>query len=225
MINSSILKRVLITGANRGIGYAIQQLLANDASYQLVCPTRKEMDLGDPKSIRQFLVKDSAFDILINVAGMNVLGGIGEITEETASIMNSVNLEAPLWLIQGVLPHMKAHRYGRIVNFSSIWGLRSKERRTLYSMAKFGINGLTKALCRELGEYNILVNSVCPGYVNTDMTKANISADEKGKLESEIPLRRFAAPEEIAKLVRFLISEDNTYLTGQNVVIDGGFLA
>ena len=120
---------------------------------------------------------------------------------------------------------MKRIKFGRIVNVSSIWGIRSKEKRTLYSAAKFGVNGITKALARELGPYNILVNSICPGYVDTSLTQKNISYEEQIKIKAEIPLRRFADPNEIAESIAFLIDKRNTYITGHTLIIDGGFLA
>jgi len=120
---------------------------------------------------------------------------------------------------------MKTRGGGRIVTFSSIWGMRSKEYRPLYSMTKFGVNGMTRALARELGPSGILLNCVAPGYVLTEMTAKNVPPDEQKRLCAEIPLRRMAQPSEIAKTVAFLLSADNTYITGQTIVIDGGFLA
>ena len=95
----------------------------------------------------------------------------------------------------------------------------------MYSISKFGIVGLTQALSRELGPAGILINAVAPGFVLTEMTRKNIAEDEQARLCTEIPLRRMAMPEEIAKTVRFLISDDNTYITGAVIRIDGGFLA
>ena len=108
---------------------------------------------------------------------------------------------------------------------SSIWGLKSKENRSLYSVTKFGINGLTRSLAHEFGKKNILINSIAPGFVNTEMTKNNVSTNEQKKLFKQIPLNRFAEPIEIAKLILFLLSENNTYITGETITIDGGFLA
>jgi 3-oxoacyl-[acyl-carrier protein] reductase len=161
----------------------------------------------------------------VNVAGINILGKIENIDETAASNMCQTNLLAPLWLIRGVVDGMRRRGGGRIVNFSSIWGVRSKEYRTLYSMTKFGLTGMTKALARELGPDGILINAVAPGYVNTEMTRENVPPAEQVRLCAEIPLRRMAEPSEIAKLVRFLISVENSYITGQSIVIDGGFLA
>ncbi len=219
-------KNVLITGVSRGIGKAIKDRLDATNQYNLIVPSRIEMDLTNSENIvNYFNKKDLHVDILINNAGTNVLNAIEDITMDTVEQMLSINLKAPLQLIKSCVPYMKSQQWGRIVSLSSIWGVRSKEFRTLYSAAKFGINGITKALSRELGEYGILVNAVCPGYVNTELTNKNVPPAEQEKIKATIPLRRFAEPGEIANLIKFLISDENTYITGQAIVIDGGFLA
>jgi 3-oxoacyl-[acyl-carrier protein] reductase len=219
-------KNVLITGVSRGIGKAIKDRLEATNQYNLIVPSRTEMDLTNSENIVNYFNKtDLHVDILINNAGTNILNAIEDITMDTVEQMLSVNLKAPLQLIKSCVPYMKSRQWGRIVNISSIWGVRSKEFRTLYSAAKFGINGITKALSRELGEYGILVNAVCPGYVNTELTNKNVPPAEQEKIKLTIPLGRFAEPGEIANVIKFLISDENTYITGQAIVIDGGFLA
>lgn len=219
-------RNVLITGVSRGIGKAIKDRLDETNQYNLIVPSRIEMDLTNSENIVNYFNKtDLHVDILINNAGTNVLNAIEDITMDTVEQMLSINLKAPLQLIKSCVPYMKSQQWGRIVSLSSIWGVRSKEFRTLYSAAKFGINGITKALSRELGEYGILVNAVCPGYVNTELTNRNVPPAEQEKIKATIPLRRFAEPAEIANLIKFLISDENTYITGQAIVIDGGFLA
>ncbi len=219
-------KNVFITGANRGIGKAIKDVLEATGQYDLITPSRKDMDLASAENItRYFSDHHPQVDVLINNAGINILNAIEDIKHQTVEEMVAVNLVAPLRLIQACVPHMKTRKWGRIINISSIFGVRSKEFRTLYSATKFGLTGITKALSRELGEYNILVNAVCPGYVNTELTKKNVPADEQERIKDSIPLNRFAEPFEIANLVKYLISDENTYITGQALVIDGGFLA
>ncbi len=219
------MRRVLITGGSRGIGHAVAALLSQTPDSEVVAPPRKTLDLADPDSVRHFTATCPDFDALINVAGINVLGKLEDLDETRVAQMCQTNLFAPLQLIRGVVPGMCRRGGGRIVNFSSIWGIRSKERRTLYSLTKFGLTGATKALARELGPHGILINAIAPGYVNTDLTRQNIPPNERDRLCQEIPLRRMAEPDEIARCVRFLISEENTYITGQTIVIDGGFLA
>ena len=218
-------KTILVTGSSRGIGKAISEILTETDEYILLTPTRQEMDISEGKSIDCYMQEHPEVDILINNAGINLLKAIDQIDDDSLEQMLSVNLKAPLQLIKHVSKHMKAQNYGRIINIASIWAIRSKEYRTLYSMTKFGLNGVTRALARELGPNNILINSVCPGYINTEMTQQNISLDEQKQIFETIPLRRFAEPREVAELVKFLISERNTYITGQTLIIDGGFLA
>ena len=218
-------KNILITGTSKGIGSAIKNELSN-SNFNCICPTREELDINNSDSIENYFNKlNIEIHGLVNNAVMNVLGNIESLNDEDIQNMLNINLIAPLKLIQHVVKNMRLSNYGKIVNISSIWGVRSKEFRTLYSMTKFGINGMTKSLARELGEYNILVNSIAPGYVNTEMTKKNVPIEEQIKIKENIPLKRFAEPEEIAKLVSFLISENNSYITGQTIIIDGGFLA
>lgn len=220
------MKRILVTGGSRGIGKAIVDLLrSSESDVEVIAPTRQECDLSSLESIRSFLSNLGDVHALVNVAGINELAALNEINSENLARMHRVNVEAPLFLVQGVAEGMRRLGGGRIVNFSSIWGVRSKERRTMYSIDKFGIVGLTRALARELGPANILVNAVAPGFVLTEMTKKNVSPVEQKRLCEEIPLRRMAEPDEIAKVVHFLISDDNTYMTGSVINIDGGFLA
>lgn len=216
---------VLITGASKGIGKAISDLLTQDHTYEVLTPSHHDLDLSDRESIRTYCQKYPNIDILINNAGINILGAVDSLSDDDMDAMLGTNLIGPIALIREVVPSMKNTGYGKIINISSIWGIRSKENRTLYSATKFALNGVTKSLARELGSYNILINSVCPGYVNTELTQKNVPQEEQVKIKATIPLGRFAQPDEIAQTVAFLISSSNTYITGQTIIIDGGFLA
>jgi len=218
-------RNILITGSSKGIGKAIKEELLLQG-FHCISPTREELDINSKESIIKFFDtnKEPIFG-LINNAGINIVGELGTIDDQSIMDMININLIGPLLLIQKVGKRMKEQKFGKIVNISSIWGVSSKEYRTLYSATKFGINGITKALSRELGPYNILVNSVAPGYVNTEMTKKNVPKEEQENIQGNIPLRRFAEPKEIAKVVAFLISDNNTYITGQIITADGGYLA
>lgn len=118
---------------------------------------------------------------------------------------------------------MKARKWGRIINISSAFGIIARAKQTLYVASKHGLNGMTKALALELAPNNILVNSVCPGFVETDMVLKRNSSIKIATLKEAIPLARLAKPKEIAELVHFLVSENNTYITGESILIDGGF--
>ena len=216
-------KRVLLTGGSRGIGKAIYEELKEE--FDVVRPSSSELDLSSLDSIDNYFKSNNNFDILINNAGINIIKDIESILDEDIIKINQVNLIAPLKLIQNVTKNMKKNKFGKVVNISSIWGVKSKEKRTLYSGTKFGIIGQTKALARELGEYNILLNAVCPGFTATDLTMNSLNKVELTSIQEQIPLKRLATPTEIAKSVKFLISDDNSYITGQTLVVDGGFTA
>lgn len=220
------MQSVLITGASKGIGKAIFEKFTSEG-YCVVAPTREQLDLSEPSSIDDFVEKnkDMPVDIIVNCAAINPIAYIEDIEDIDFDKTMQVNIKAPLKLIQGFVGGMKSRGYGRIVNISSIWGVVSKEKRTTYSVSKNGIHGISNALAVELGEYNILINSVCPGFTNTELTLQNVSPIEATKLCEQIPLGRFAEPSEIAELVFFLGSSKNTYITGQKIVIDGGFVA
>lgn len=215
-------KTVFITGGSRGIGKAIVKLLKKD--YNIIFPRRSELDLSDNESIEKYVQKHKKdkIDIIINNAGINFPQWIEEITDDNIETTLQINLEAPIRLIRGLVGHMKKKKRGHIINISSGFGIVARGKQVLYSATKHGINGLTKALALELAQYSILVNSVCPGFTATEMVLRN-SLEKIKLLEKDIPLARLAQPTEIAKLVRFLISEDNTYITGAIIVIDGGF--
>jgi 3-oxoacyl-[acyl-carrier protein] reductase len=219
-------KNILITGASGGIGKSIKAVL-EEKGFNCISPTRSELDLSSLDSIESyFSLLNEEIDGLVNNAAINIIGDIQEINNNDVEKMIKINLTSPLKIIQHVVKNMRKNgTYGKIVNVSSIWGIRSKEYRTLYSMTKFGINGMTKSLARELGRERILINSIAPGYVDTKMTDQNIPKKIQNKIKKDIPLGRFANPVEIAQLVAFLLSDENTYITGQTIIIDGGYLS
>ena len=135
-------RKVLLTGSSRGIGKAIFDELTTLKKYEIIAPKRSEMDLSCLESVDRFMSKHKDIDIIINNAGINILSDIESISDSNIEIMQKVNLSMPLKIIQHAVPHMKKNKFGRIINISSIWGIRSKEHRTLYSITKFGINGL-----------------------------------------------------------------------------------
>lgn len=213
----------LVTGASRGIGLAIAKRL-RDAGIVVLAPPRQELNLLSNQSIDSYMGSlTHPVDILINNAGINILGPCTELDDTTIGKTMQINLLAPLRLIRGIAPHMIKNKFGRIVNISSIWGGIAKSGRGSYSMSKAALDALTRTVAVELAPHNILVNAVAPGYVNTELTKQNNTEQEIDAINTCIPLRRLAEPFEIAEVVAFLASDKNSYLTGQVIVVDGGF--
>jgi 3-oxoacyl-[acyl-carrier protein] reductase len=217
-------RTALVTGARRGIGATIAARLARDG-FNVLAPTRQELDLARPEAIDRFIEQRQAdgVDVLVNNAGINVLQPLEQVDDATWATVVQVNVRAPFRLIQGFAGGMKSRGWGRIVNMSSIFSLVTKESRSSYTTVKSALNGLTRTAAVELGRHGILVNAVCPGYVDTDLTRQNNSPADLERIRATIPVGRLAKPEEIAAFVAFLCSEENTYITGQTLVIDGGF--
>ncbi len=214
--------KALITGASRGIGKAIKNLF-DERGIFVYAPSRSEMNLISNESIKQYVDKLPDIDILINCAGINDLASMDEMTEEKLQEMIQVNLVSQTMLIKYISAKMKYNHYGRIVNFASIWCDFSKERRIMYSIAKAGVKGLTTAAAVELSKYNVLVNAIAPGFVNTEMTSQNNTPEQIKQLAEALPIKRLAEPKEIAEIVYFLSSDKNSFITGQTIFADGGF--
>lgn len=239
---------VLVTGATRGIGRQLAQDFASlgaqlvmtgtkrPSTEELHAITRKgkgtllgfhEVDFTDQEHVRVFLrelAKYEKIDVAVNNAGINRISRIHESRVEDWDDILSVNLKAPYLITRVVSRTMKRHGYGRIINISSIFGLISREKRSIYSSSKSGLLGLTVASSNELARYNVLVNAVSPGFVLTDLTKRILSKAEMSKLAAQIPVRRLATSDEISHVVVFLASGYNTYITGQNIIVDGGYV-
>jgi 3-oxoacyl-[acyl-carrier protein] reductase len=216
-------RRALITGASRGIGLAIAKMF-QASGVDIITPARDDMDLLSNSSIDAYIsALPQPIDILVNNAGINVIASLAEVTDRNIEEALQINLLAPLRLSRAIAPAMIERHYGRIVNISSIWGVVTKAGRVTYSAAKSGLGGVTRTLAVELAPYNVLVNAVAPGYVNTVMTLQNNTRAQIEAIEKTIPLGRMAKPEEIAEVVAFLASENNTYLTGQLLLVDGGY--
>jgi NAD(P)-dependent dehydrogenase (short-subunit alcohol dehydrogenase family) len=228
--------RALITGGTRGIGRAIAERLVRDGMEVFITGRSECTDV--PASCRQlkvdFLSDNSRkafiaeiggmeFDVAINNAGINKIAPFCEIDPNDFDEIHTANLKAPFEVCQAVLPHMISRGWGRIVNISSILGHIGREFRASYSASKFGLDGMTAALAAEVAKKGILANCVGPGFIDTDLTREVLGEDGMKKLSSTIPIGRLGQPEEIAALVCWLAGPNNTYLSGQNIIIDGGF--
>lgn len=234
-------KTAVVTGGTRGIGKHIVDLLV-DLKCRVFYTGRArckgktardsskfylQLDFTDKKSIFCFLGKIRKIpkiDILVNNAGINMIEPIDKINFSHWQKILEVNLTGAMQLMQEISNSMLKKRIpGRILNISSIFGVISKPKRDSYSASKSGLIGLTKAAALDLAPYGILVNALCPGFTLTDLTQSILSKDDIRSLCMEIPLGRFADQQEIAKIAVFLCSEMNTYMTGQALVVDGGF--
>ena len=228
--------RAVVTGATRGIGYAIAERLLKDGLEVIVTGTKKngkypagssyyQVDFLDEDSTNKFInfLKKQQINILVNNAGINKISEFSSIDIDDFDRILRINLRAPFQICQAVIPYMEKIKWGRIVNLTSVFGNISKEYRAAYSSSKFGLDGMTLALAAEVSEKGILANSVGPGIIDTDMTRDVLGDSGIAKLKGQIPMKRLGQVSEIASLVSWLVSNENTYMTGQNLMIDGGF--
>ena len=218
-------RTALVTGASRGIGRCVADAF-REHGYEVLAPSRSEVDLADPRAVKDFASSEvcANVDVLINNAGENKPLPLEKIEPEDLQRILTVNVSAAFLLARYLGPAMARRGWGRIVNVSSVYSMVSREKRSMYSTSKAALNGLTRAMAVELGPKNVLVNAVCPGFVDTDLTRQNNSSEEIDALCGLVPLRRLASVEEIAGFIYYLGSEMNTYITGQTLAIDGGFL-
>ncbi|MFN8398707.1 MAG: SDR family oxidoreductase [Anaerolineales bacterium] len=220
------MKKVLITGGARGIGKAIAEKYA-ESGFEVHAPTRQEMDLSDENSVQDFISRHRqiTFDVLVNNAGENIIGGLQKLSLADWKRMQATNITAPFLLTQFVAGQMMLQNWGRIVNISSAYSTIARTERGGYSATKAAINSLTRTAALEFAENNILVNAVAPGFLETDLTRKNNPPQQIENLRSQVPMKRLGEPCEVAELVYFLGSSSNTYITGQVIFIDGGFMA
>ena len=215
-------RTALVTGAGRGIGAAIAQAL-RDAGMHVLAPSRGDVELADTASVERF-AKEIDIDVLVNNAAENVPSRIEDMPVDDWERIVRIALTAPFILTKGAMPGMRSRGWGRIVNIGSAFSVVSREGRAAYSSAKSGLLGLTRTAAIEGAADGVLVNAVAPGYVRTALTEQNNPPERIAEICGTIPMGRLAEPEEVATLVAFLAGESNTYITGQLISIDGGFL-
>lgn len=219
------LKSAFVTGGSRGIGKAVVEALTN-LGIQVVAPSRAELDLANLKNVESYIHANTKFvpDLMVLNAGENSPSPFGGVTLDAWLKTMDVNLNSSFLLMRDFGAKMTKRGKGRIVVVSSCYSFIAREGRVAYSSSKAGLNALVRSAALEFAAHGVLVNGVCPGFVLTDLTKENNNELEIKQLESQIPLGKLADPIEIARLITFLGLSTNSYITGQCVVIDGGFL-
>lgn len=242
-------KTVLITGSTRGIGYATALEFLHYDYNVVFCGMKKTdfskeivrgiitkypsssffyFDVSKPDDVRKncklILDKFKAIDILVNNAGIVKDSTLMKMSNEDWDIVIKTNLYGTFFVTKEILPTMIENKFGRIINLSSIIGQVGGFGQSNYSASKAGIIGLTKSLAKETAKKNVTVNAICPGFTDTDMVK-NVPPEVIEKIiSSKIAVGRLARPEEVAKLIFFLASEDAGYITGECFSINGGWL-
>lgn len=234
-----------VTGASRGIGRAVALTLCR-AGFDIVVASPEiekneevaaeiracsgdaltvNLDVTSPESVKAAfaaaLQNKTRIDVLVNNAGITRDGLAVRMKPADWDLVLKINLDGAFACIQQVLPGMMRNRWGRIVNISSVVGQAGSAGQANYAASKAGLIGLTKALAQEMGSRAITVNAVAPGYIATDMTK-DLPEELKQKMMASIPLARMGKPEDIANAVKFLVSEDASYITGHVLAVNGG---
>ena len=241
-------KCALITGATRGIGKQIAITLAKQG-YNIALNYRKENEelentkkeiekigvqvlavKGDVANfencenfVKQVIERFGQIDVLVNNAGITRDMLLMRMKKEDFEQVIDTNLVGTFNVTKNVVPYMMKARSGRIINISSVVGISGNAGQTNYSASKAGIIGFTKSLAKEIASRNILVNAVAPGFIETNMTDV-LKDDVKQEIAKNIPLKRMGTTQDVANVVKFLASDDSSYITGQVINVDGGML-
>lgn len=229
-------KVIAVTGGSRGIGLAVAELLsehgatvvAGDLDATADVPETIDLDVRSRESCVSFAksIEDryGRLDALVNNAGVFRPAPSEHLTEDAWRTVLDTNLTGAFFCAQAVFPLLRKSQRSSIVNISSINGQAGWSGRANYASSKTGLTGLTRTLAVEWASHNVRVNAVAPGFVNTELLTKRAKPHDTKALESRIPLGRIAEPVEIAKVVAFLISDDASYVTGQVLFVDGGWL-
>ncbi len=236
---------IVVTGSTRGIGKEAAKLFMERGGTVYITGTSsnpsadlvKELnvlgefkylqaDFSSNEGINSFiesLKSITRIDVFVNNAGINLLNEVESLPDDDYNAVLSVNLHAPLKISRFLAKVMKNQKYGRIVNVASIWSVITRAKRGAYTISKNAVNGLTQTMGIEMAKYGVLVNSISPGFTLTELTKSTNTEQELEKIGNTVPINRLADPKEIGMVILFLSSKENSYMTGQNIVVDGGF--
>lgn len=218
-------KIVLITGSSRGIGKQLS-LDFQSLGAEVISLSSSDYNLtvdGDIQKLVRSIEKLERVDVCVNNAGINRIEQFQKIPDSDYDDIMTINVKAPFKISQAVSKKMIHNKYGRIVNITSIFGHSTRAMRACYTTSKYALTGMTKTMAVEMAKHNILVNSVAPGFTKTELTEKILGKSGMEEVSSELPIGRLADPKEISKAVLFLSSDLNTYITGQNLFVDGGF--
>ncbi|MGB2578774.1 3-oxoacyl-[acyl-carrier protein] reductase [Elusimicrobium simillimum] len=219
------MKTVFLTGGRGDIGAAIKAQF-EAAGYTVLAPSSAELNLEDLEGVTKYFTQNTIeADIFVHCAGFNTPKEVSDVTAGDMLKTAKINYISFVEIVKALAPYMSAKKYGRILAISSLYGTISRSGRLPYSTSKHALNGAVRTLSCELAPHNILVNALSPGFVDTVMTRKNNTPERIAQLTKKIPLGRMASVEDIANTAFYLCSDNNSYISGQNIIVDGGFMA